>query len=58
MLLHINNIYIASSNLVSPSSHDVHHSGQVQVGMEIHVLSGFVSSIMHLPLFFFFSELV
>jgi hypothetical protein len=54
MLLHINNIYIASSNLVSPSSHDVHHSGQVQVGMEIHVLSGFLASS---PYLLFFSEL-
>ena len=52
MLLHIYNISFASSNLMSPTSLDVHHSGQVQVWMEIHVLSGFVSSILHLPLFF------
>ena len=44
------NIYIARSNLVSPSNSDTHHMGQVQVRMKIYVLSGFVSSIVHLPL--------
>ena len=44
------NIYIARSNLVSPSNSDAHHMGQVQVRMKIHALSGFVSSIIHLPL--------
>ena len=49
---HTYNIYIARSNLVSPSSPDVHHMGQVQVRMKVHVLSGFILSIIHLPSFF------
>ena len=47
---HTFSIYIAWSNLVSPSNSDTHHMGQVQVRMKIHALSGFVSSIIHLPL--------
>ena len=50
--MHTFKIYIAWSNLVSPSNSDAHHVGQVQVRMrmKIYALSGFVSSIINLPL--------
>ena len=52
--MHIHNIYIARSNLVSLSSLDAHLMGQVQVIDEDIIHGGFVFSTTHLPLLSFF----
>ena len=52
--MHIHNIYIARSNLVSLSSLDAHLMGQVQVIDEDIIHGGFVYSTTHLPLLSFF----
>ena len=49
-MLHIHNIYIARSNLVSLSNLDAHLMGQVQVRNEGIIHGGFVCSTIHLPL--------
>ena len=48
--MHIHNIYIARSNLVSLSSLDAHLMGQVQVIDEDIIHGGFVNSTIHIPL--------
>ena len=58
-MLHIHNIYVARSNLVSLSNLDAHLMGQVQVRNEGIIHGGFVCSTIHLPLlllFFFFDQ--
>jgi len=49
-MLHIHNIYIAKSNLVSLRNLDAHFMGQVQVIDEDIIHGGFVYSTIHLPL--------
>ena len=53
-MLHIHNIYIARSNLVSLSNLDAHLMGQVQVIDEDIIHGGFVYSTTHLPLLLLF----
>ena len=48
-MLHIHNICIARSNLVSLRNLDAHLMGQVQVIDEDIIHGGFVHSITHLP---------
>ena len=53
-MLHIHNICIARSNLVSLRNLDAHLMDQVQVIDEDIFHGGLVHSITHLPLLFFF----
>ena len=53
-MLHIHNIYVARSNLVSLSNLDAHLMGQVQVIDEDIIHGGFVYSTTHLPLLLLF----
>ena len=53
-MLHIHNICIARSNLVSLRNLDAHLMGQVQVIDEDIFHGGLVHSITHLPLLSFF----
>ena len=53
-MLHIHNICIARSNLVSLRNLDAHLMGQVQVIDEDIFHGGLAHSITHLPLFSFF----